>query len=245
MNNFVSVFEELSKLYEADELEQDVAVEDEAVEVADEAPVVEGPKQLVLECSKCGAIIVKSEEGVVIDEATDLANVEDKCSVCEEAAGYKVLGELLPYGVAEEVEDDKAVNVEEDLAATGAEPEQDAAQGDEDPGEESGDGDGADEVLEEGIFDKKPEVTVAMAKSVARLIPVDQIEKGDIIVGNEDRDIYPNVKSFTVATKVEPRGDGRTLYHKNLDHKITDAGHKTLVPSAETKFYVIKKSDIK
>lgn len=124
MNNFVSVFEELSKLYEADELDQEVAVEN--AEAAEEAPVEETaadePKQLVLECTKCGAVFVKAEEDVVIDEATDLANVEEECSACEEAAGYKVLGELLPYASEESVEEsieDPEGKPEADLPAEG------------------------------------------------------------------------------------------------------------------------------
>lgn len=125
MNNFVSVFEELSKLYEADELEQEIAAEEP--EVAEEAPAEEvaaeeTPKQLVLECAKCGALVVKAEEEVVIDEATDLANVEDECAACEEAAGYKVLGELLPYATEEVVEEsieDPESKPEADLPAEG------------------------------------------------------------------------------------------------------------------------------
>ena len=130
MNNFVSVFEELSKLYEADELEQEVAAEES--EVAEEAPeaeaaVEEAPKQLVLECSKCGALCVKAEEDVVIDEATDLANVEDECAACEEAEGYKVLGELLPYASEEVAEEAIEESVEE--PAADADPEADEGNG--------------------------------------------------------------------------------------------------------------------
>lgn len=143
MNNFVSVFEELSKLYEADELEQDVAVEEADAEVVDEAPAAEGPKQLVLECFKCGAICVKSEDDVVIDEATDLANVEEECAACEEAAGYKVLGELLPYaadeteGEAEDEGEDFEESVDPEAAAQSAESEPTPEAADEaaDPGD--------------------------------------------------------------------------------------------------------------
>lgn len=116
MNNFVSVFEELSKLYEADELEQDTAAEAaEGAEVSNTTADDE-PKQLVLECAKCGTLVVKAEEDVVVDEATDLANVEEACTSCEEVAGFKVLGELLPYTT------DKTIEVEE--AEEAAEPEE-------------------------------------------------------------------------------------------------------------------------
>ena len=154
MNNFVSVFEELSKLYEADELEQEVAAEES--EVAEEAPeevaVEETPKQLVLECSKCGAIIVKAEEDVVIDEATDLANVEDECATCEEAAGYKVLGELLPYADAVDAADEE---IEESV---------------EDPSDPSGDSvpneaDEGNDLDDKSSAAEEPEVTEALLES--------------------------------------------------------------------------------
>lgn len=133
MNNFVSVFEELSKLYEAEELEQEIAAEESEVDEevpaeevpAEEVAAEETPKQLVLECSKCGAIIMKAEEEVVIDEATDLANVEDECAACEEAAGYKVLGELLPYAAAEEAVE-KSAEEPADQEETEADEELDA-----------------------------------------------------------------------------------------------------------------------
>lgn len=166
MNNFVSVFEELNKLYEADELEQDVAVEDAAAEVVDEAPAAEGPKQLVLECSKCGAVCVKLEDDVVIDEATDLANVEEECAGCEEAAGYKVLGELLPYaadgteGEAEDEGEDFEESVDPEAAAQSAESEPTPEAADEaadpgDPGSPADKEDISEELLESVLTEGK------------------------------------------------------------------------------------------
>lgn len=138
MNNFNSVFDELSKLYEEatkaaqkdTKLEEAVkescskkvikeAAEDDVAEVeadADEAIVEEAaeedqveeideePKQLALECSKCGALVIKAEKDVVIDEESDLANVEDACEYCEESEGYKIVGVVIPYITAEEEE---------------------------------------------------------------------------------------------------------------------------------------------
>ena len=128
MNNFVSVFEELSKLYEADELEQDTAAEAaEDAEVSD-VPAADEPKQLVLECTKCGALAVKPEEDVVVDEATDLANVEEACASCEETAGFKVLGELLPYAVAEDTTD-----ADDDIVEESVDPETPAQAPDTEP----------------------------------------------------------------------------------------------------------------
>lgn len=163
MNNFVSVFEELSKLYEADELEQDVAVEEADADVVDEAPAAEGPKQLVLECSKCGTVCVKLEDDVVIDEATDLANVEEECTACEEAAGYKVLGELLPYAAADEAEgedEDFEESVDPEAAAQSAKsaPTPDAADEAADPvdqGSPADKGDISEELLESMLTEGK------------------------------------------------------------------------------------------
>ena len=86
---------------EAEEVFTDDGAEsEEEVEVEEEAP-----KQLVLECSKCGALILKDETDVQVDEGTDLANVEEECKFCEEAKGYKVVGTLAPYEAEEELEE--------------------------------------------------------------------------------------------------------------------------------------------
>ena len=127
--NFISTFDELSKLYEEASLEkaQEEVVEEscnkeeltesaeEEIEIVDdelpaeEAPVEEPtedeePKQVVLECSKCGALMIKDEADIVVNEESGLANVEDKCAFCEETEGYKTIGTLLPYGDPEDGE---------------------------------------------------------------------------------------------------------------------------------------------
>lgn len=102
--NFTNVFEELSRLYEADEPEatevpeEDIPVDEPVVEEpVEETSTEEAPKQVVLECSKCGALVIKDEADVVIDEETDLANVKDECAFCEEAAGYTIVGAVVPF----------------------------------------------------------------------------------------------------------------------------------------------------
>lgn len=121
--NFISTFEELNKLYEEVDPKQEKAAEDienakqlnEATDegAEDEVPVEEAPveepieeaepRQIVIECDKCGALIVKNEADIVVDEKSDLVNVEDACAFCEETAGYKIIGVLLPYEPTEEV----------------------------------------------------------------------------------------------------------------------------------------------
>lgn len=113
--NFISTFEELNKLYEekAQEVEEACtkeelteAVEDEEIEiVADEEVAEEVPteeteeedRQVICECDKCGALVIRDEADVVVDEESDLVNVEDACEFCEETAGYRIIGVVAPY----------------------------------------------------------------------------------------------------------------------------------------------------
>lgn len=152
MNNFVSVFEELSKLYEADELEQEVAVEEvpEDEVPVEEAPVEE-PKKVILECSKCGALVIKDEADVKVDEETDLANIEDECVFCEEAAGYTIVGAVVPYEAAETVEEDDAV-VEEAVEVAGDEAPAAADSTEKAEGEEAPEKSGSEELVEDVVL---------------------------------------------------------------------------------------------
>ena len=128
--NFISTFDELNKLYEeaipevkeepveeacAKEALTEAADDEEEIEIVDDEvpaeeapvdePVVEDePRQLILECDKCGALVIKSEADVIADEESGLVNVEDKCQFCEETEGYKIVGVMLPYEVSEDEE---------------------------------------------------------------------------------------------------------------------------------------------
>jgi hypothetical protein len=138
MNDFNSIFEELSKLYEEDAKAEaknladvgseksaaepveeactkkltEEAEDDEVVDIVDdEAPVEEEPieeepvtRQLALECTNCGAITIRDEADVKVDEETGLANIEEPCEFCEEAEGRKIVGVVAPYEAAEEAE---------------------------------------------------------------------------------------------------------------------------------------------
>jgi hypothetical protein len=130
--NFQSALEELNKLYEAveeptaeevaeEEVEdkklteaaaeeeaedEEIVIEDDEAEEEAEPEELEAEARFVLECVKCGGLIIKAEADVKIDEEADLANVGEECQYCGEAEGHKVLGTLVPYGVAEaEVEE--------------------------------------------------------------------------------------------------------------------------------------------
>lgn len=95
----------LTEAAEDEEIEitdEETPVEAEPVEDSAEEPVVEDePRQLILECDKCGALVIKSEADVVADEESGLVNVDDKCAFCEETAGYTIIGVVVPYEEAE------------------------------------------------------------------------------------------------------------------------------------------------
>lgn len=125
MKDFLSIMEELDGLYESD-IENDVeetALEAEepaipAAEIPDDVAVEvpaedEAPKQIALECVKCGAIIIKTEDEVVVDEETDLANVDDSCAYCDAAEGFKIAGIVVPYE-DEEAADEDEIEIEDD-----------------------------------------------------------------------------------------------------------------------------------
>jgi hypothetical protein len=114
MNNFASIFEELSKLYDEDPVEEactnealEEEAEDDVIEIEDDAEASEAaedivdeddePRQVIIECDGCGALVIKDEADIVADEESGLVNVEDACAFCEEAAGYKIVGVVAPY----------------------------------------------------------------------------------------------------------------------------------------------------
>jgi hypothetical protein len=129
MSYFMSVFEDLNAIYDEglesevkEELTEEVmsepvVAEAEAAEVAEEAltedseetvddEATEEPRQLILECDKCGALVIKTETDVTIDEESDLVNVEDACQYCEETAGYKIIGVVAPFEEVAEVSEE-------------------------------------------------------------------------------------------------------------------------------------------
>lgn len=92
------------------EIEDDEITEEESEEPAQEEPIADEPKQVVLECSKCGALVIKDEADIVVVEDSDLVNVEDACEYCEEAAGYKTIGTVIPFeSETDAVDEDDAV----------------------------------------------------------------------------------------------------------------------------------------
>ena len=54
--------------------------------------------KVIIDCCVCHSLIYKAPEEVIIDDETDLANVDEECPYCHSTGdGYKVVGEVAPY----------------------------------------------------------------------------------------------------------------------------------------------------
>lgn len=97
-------------LVEDTEDDEEIVIEDDAEDeevVVDGEPITDDETtteeesskevQIVLECSKCGALTIKPEADIKAEEDTDLVNVDETCQYCEEAEGYKSIGTFVPY----------------------------------------------------------------------------------------------------------------------------------------------------
>lgn len=263
---FIGTFDELNKLYEENSEKKQPKLEEacsknKLAEAADEEEleiVDDEPKQTIIECSKCGALVIVDE--IEVDEESDLVNIKDKCKFCEEKEGYKIVGSVVPYETAEEpvveeepVEADEFEDeiadedlLDEDLAdwfrskldkpasiATQQawEDELNGEMGEisdkrrkhlENKFKQQRDWEARhpDKVnstqfltpnkdeLDEGIFDKK-DLTVEEAERKAINCSVEELQKGDIIVGaaysgsDSKEGLYNSVDKFKIVKKVE------------------------------------------
>lgn len=107
--------------------------EDAEIEIVDDEP-----KQVIIECSKCGALVIIDESDLEIEEESELVNVDTECKFCEEKDGYTIVGTLLPYEVAE-------INTEEEPVADEVEDTDTAAEDDAEVAE--------DDIIEEDLAD--------------------------------------------------------------------------------------------
>lgn len=71
--------------------------------------------KVILDCCVCHSKLYKDKEEVQIDEEQDLANVGEECPFCYSNDGFKVIGEVAPYGESEEEPDVKDEEHEDDV----------------------------------------------------------------------------------------------------------------------------------
>lgn len=68
--------------------------------------------KVILDCEVCHSKIYKNPDEIVIDEESQLANIEDECPYCMSNDGYKIIGEVAPFN--EDSEDDDEDDEHED-----------------------------------------------------------------------------------------------------------------------------------
>lgn len=75
--------------------------------------------KVILDCCVCHSKIYKDKEDVHIDEEVELANVDEECPFCFSTGdGFKVVGEIAPFGGEEheeEIEGKEEIEVEDKL----------------------------------------------------------------------------------------------------------------------------------
>ena len=71
--------------------------------------------KVILDCCVCHSKLYKDKEEITVNEEEDLANVGEECPFCYSNDGFKVIGEVAPYGESEEEPDVKDEEHEDDV----------------------------------------------------------------------------------------------------------------------------------
>ena len=58
--------------------------------------------KVILDCCVCHSKLYKDKEEVTVDEEEGLANTDEECPFCYSRDGFKIIGEVAPYGETEE-----------------------------------------------------------------------------------------------------------------------------------------------
>ena len=78
--------------------------------------------KVVLECEVCHSKVFEDKDSVVFDEESHLANVTEECPYCFSTDGFKVIGQVAPFGEVEEeieVEEEPVDEIADDLGEDG------------------------------------------------------------------------------------------------------------------------------
>lgn len=71
--------------------------------------------KVILDCCVCHSKLYKDKEEITVNEEEDLANVGEECPFCYSNDGFKIIGEVAPYGESEEEPDVKDEEHEDDV----------------------------------------------------------------------------------------------------------------------------------
>ena len=69
--------------------------------------------KVILDCNVCHSLIYKDVEDVHIDEDGENANIDEECPFCYSVDGFKIIGQVKPFG--EEEEDKEETEVEDEV----------------------------------------------------------------------------------------------------------------------------------
>ena len=58
--------------------------------------------KVILECEVCHSKIFEDADKVTVDEEENVANMDEECPYCFSNDGYKVIGQVAPFGQVEE-----------------------------------------------------------------------------------------------------------------------------------------------
>ena len=104
--------------------------------------------KVILDCEVCHSKIYKNSEDIVIDEESQLANIEDECPYCMSNDGYKIIGEVAPF---DEVPEEDELEIDEV-------PEEDELEIDEEPFEDTKDNVSESLLKESGEWEYDPDI---------------------------------------------------------------------------------------
>lgn len=87
---------ELQKFYDGDNTDDYESIIDPKAEDEEELQdSYEG--KVIVACGVCHELQYKDPADIIIDEASEMVNIEESCPVCYSTGGFKVIGEVAPY----------------------------------------------------------------------------------------------------------------------------------------------------
>lgn len=200
-------------------IEDDIDVEP-VIEIADVYADEEGELldsyvgKVILECEVCHSKIFEDADKVTIDEEENVANMDQECPYCFSNDGYKVIGQVAPFGQVEE-----EITVEE-------EPVEDEIVDDletEVPEEEITE----DEIVEESLKGKRKNRKINESYEGPGLyniyyykIGVDGEETEDILYNGESQEIMEPGDLQDIIDDIESHDAGKYVWNYNYCEKI-------------------------
>lgn len=107
--------QKLSEFEQSDDLTDEISIIDPEAESEEDLNDSYVGK-VILDCCVCHSKLYKAKEEVTLNDEGLLANVGEECPYCYTPDGFKVIGEVAPFGGSDDVEDN--VDVEEEPTVT-------------------------------------------------------------------------------------------------------------------------------